>query len=243
MTLDNIAVHYTRTTADGSSRANQAVGDFPITGLPIVYYDTSTSSVFMRSHAGIDFSKNNPSYTYVADETSAKRLRPWKLANDVNYFNTTALDGIRLGDWVNMTVVLDVQGTNESNRVIYQREFLNGELIKNEEGESVCTLKPYDTEYTISTGSSLPAAPESCSLEGYPYEGKWADWKPVEYYGIGVSFSNGQASDGWGGIDNLCYRVYDGTKLLANVTETTYKAEGLKTYTEYGFVIKSVAGD
>ena len=39
------------------------------------------------------------------------------------------------------------------------------------------------------------------------------------------------------------YNVYDGTKLLANVTETTYKAEGLKTYTEYGFVIKSVAGD
>ena len=39
------------------------------------------------------------------------------------------------------------------------------------------------------------------------------------------------------------YNVYEGEKLLANVTETTYKAEGLNSYTEYSFVIKSVDGD
>ena len=233
MTLDNIAVHYTRTTKDGKI-STQSVGDFPITALPIVYYDTKTSAVMMRSHEGIDFSKNNPNYNPVTDETKPTRLRPWKLANDKNFFNTTTLEDINLGDWVNLTVVLDVQGTNASNRVIYQREFLNGELIKNEEGESVCTLKPYDTEYTLSTGT---AAPESCSLEGYPYDGKWADWAPVEYYGIGVSFSNGQASEGWGGIDNLCYRVYDGTKLDKTVYSSSDISNGklgieLKTSTD-----------
>ena len=39
------------------------------------------------------------------------------------------------------------------------------------------------------------------------------------------------------------YNVYNGTTLLGNVTETTYKAEGLQAYTEYSFVIKSVAGE
>ena len=213
MTLDNIAIHYSRTNADGTARSNQTVGDFPITGLPIVYYDTNSSKVMMRSHEGIDFSKDNPNYTYVEDETSAKRLRPWKLANDANFFNTTEIAGINKGDWVNLTVVLDIKGTDASDRVIYQREFLNGKLIKNADGESVCTIKPYDTEYTLSTGTSTPPAPENCSLEGYPYDGQWANWAPAEYYGIGVSFANGQASDGWGGIDNLCYRIYNGTKL------------------------------
>lgn len=226
MTLDNIAVHYNRTTADGSSRSNQIVGDFPITGLPMVYYDTNTSTVKMRSHCGIDFSQDNPNYKYFEDETSANRLRPWKLCNDTNFFNTTDVEGILPGDWVNITVVLDVQGTLPSNRVIYQREFLNGELVKNEEGESVCTIKPYDTEYTLSTSSSLPAAPESCSLEGYPYDGKWANWAPAEYYGIGVSFSNGQASQGWGGIDNLCYRIYNDTELKKSVYQTSDIADG-----------------
>lgn len=229
MTLDNIAVYYSRTNADGTSRSNQTVGDFPITGLPIVYYDTNNSKVMIRSHEGIDFSKNNTNYTYVEDETSAKRLRPWKLANDANFFNTTEVEGINVGDWVNLTVVLDVRGTDSSDRVIYQREFLNGELIKNEEGESVCTIKPYDTEYTLSTGTSTPPAPENCSLEGYPYEadgGRWASWAPNEYYGIGVSFANGQASIGWGGIDNLCYRIYSGTKLQKKIYQSSDIADG-----------------
>ena len=39
------------------------------------------------------------------------------------------------------------------------------------------------------------------------------------------------------------YNVYNGQKLLANVKETTYTAEGLQSYTEYSFVIKSVAGE
>ena len=213
MTLDNIAVFYSRKNAAGTPWSDQTVGDFPITGLPIVYFDTNTSKVMMRSHGGIDFSKDNPHYVYVDDETSAKRLRPWKLANDENYFNKTEVAGVNKGDWVNLTVVLDVKGTDATDRVIYQREFLNGELIKNDDGESVCTIKPYDTEYTLSTGTSKPAAPENCSLEGYPYEGDWKPWAPVEYYGLGVSFTKGQASDGWGGIDNLCYRIYTDTKL------------------------------
>ncbi len=213
MTLDNIAVHYSRTTADGTARSNKNIGDFPITGLPIVYYDTNTSTVQMRSHEGVEFSKDSPYYSPGEDEYSANRLLPWRLANDAKFFNTTTVEGINLGDWVNLTVVLDVQGTTSSNRVIYQREYLNGELITNEDGESVCTIKPYDTEYKLSTGTSLPAAPESSSLEGYPYDGKWALWSPDEYYGIGVSFANGQSTLGWGGIDNLCYRVYNGTQL------------------------------
>ena len=226
MTLDNIAVFYSRKNAAGTSRADQTVGDFPITGLPIVYFDTNTSKVMMRSHGGIDFSKDNPNYVYVEDETSAKRLRPWKLANDANYFNTTEVAGVNKGDWVNLTVVLDVKGTDATDRVIYQREFLNGELIKNDDGESVCTIKPYDTEYTLSTGTSKPAAPENCSLEGYPYEGDWKLWAPVEYYGLGVSFTNGQASDGWGGIDNLCYRIYNGTELEKTVYESSDVVNG-----------------
>ena len=39
------------------------------------------------------------------------------------------------------------------------------------------------------------------------------------------------------------YNVYNGETLLASVAETTYKVEGLTPYTEYSFVIKSVAGE
>ena len=39
------------------------------------------------------------------------------------------------------------------------------------------------------------------------------------------------------------YDVYNGATLLASVAETTYKVEGLAPYTEYSFVIKSVAGE
>ncbi|MBO7288317.1 MAG: choice-of-anchor J domain-containing protein [Bacteroidales bacterium] len=39
------------------------------------------------------------------------------------------------------------------------------------------------------------------------------------------------------------YNIYNANKLIANVKETTYKVEGLQSYTEYAFVIKSVAGE
>ena len=39
------------------------------------------------------------------------------------------------------------------------------------------------------------------------------------------------------------YNVYNGETLLASVAETTYKVEGLTPYTEYNFIIKSVAGE
>ena len=39
------------------------------------------------------------------------------------------------------------------------------------------------------------------------------------------------------------YNIYNANKLIANVKETTCKVEGLQSYTEYAFVIKSVAGE
>ncbi|MBQ5689752.1 MAG: fibronectin type III domain-containing protein, partial [Bacteroidales bacterium] len=39
------------------------------------------------------------------------------------------------------------------------------------------------------------------------------------------------------------YNVYNGETLLASVAETTYKVEGLTPYTEFSFVIKSLAGE
>ncbi len=39
------------------------------------------------------------------------------------------------------------------------------------------------------------------------------------------------------------YNVYKGETLLGNTTDTTYTAEGLQSYTEYAFIIKSVAGE
>ena len=39
------------------------------------------------------------------------------------------------------------------------------------------------------------------------------------------------------------YNIYNDGTLLASVAETSYKVEGLTPYTEYSFVIKSVAGE
>lgn len=48
----------------------------------------------------------------------------------------------------------------------------------------------------------------------------------------------------WNDVEKAeSYNVYEGETLLANVAETTYTAEGLEVYTEYHFVIKSVAGE
>ncbi|MGN0178856.1 MAG: S-layer homology domain-containing protein [Monoglobaceae bacterium] len=174
-------------------------GTFNITAMPDVYVN-SAGKTMLKYHAGIEFTNNG---NYNPDNP----LLPWMLGNASGYYKQKEISGIEQGDWVNITVLLDVKGTGPEDRVITQREFINGELISNDNGETDCKIYPYKTDYRLSNNR-----PSDCCIEAYPVGYKESNGNTLDfksYYGMGLQFTAGTSNDGsWRGIDNLCYRVY-----------------------------------
>ncbi len=179
-----------------------------ISGLPRVYYNNATSRVELQHHAGKEVKASNN-----VNGTSQKVLA-WSMCNDTDFYSVKPLTGVSKGDWVNITVALTVSGTDSSDRVITQREYINGQLVTDDNGEGVCIIRPYEMEYQTSTSAATgKTAVESAALESFPTDAPFnAGDAPDKYLGLGVSITaGGTGDDTWGGIDNLCYRIYNDT--------------------------------
>jgi len=179
-----------------------------ISGLPRVYYNNATSRVELQHHAGKEVKASNNV------NGASQKVLAWSMCNDTDFYSVKPLTGISKGDWVNITVALTVSGTDSSDRVITQREYINGQLVTDDNGEGVCIIRPYEMEYQTSTSSATgKTAVESAALESFPTDAPFnAGDAPDKYLGLGVSITaGGTGDDSWGGIDNLCYRIYNDT--------------------------------
>lgn len=202
----NLLQNYAVIHGPWDGNTGKSIQDFNITGLPGVW--KYNGKVVVKHNAG-KVVRNNKSYNH-----SDAGILPWQTTNSSKYTTVEELEGVNVGDWVNITTVINVSGTTENDRVFTLREYVNGEILTDANGNAECKIYPYETDYRFQGSQNRPV---NGMIETYPVGTKDGANQNLDfygYYGIGISLTTGGAGDGtWSGIDNVCYRVYNDTEL------------------------------